>query len=43
MLLTAYTLGLEPTMPSQQPKTLGKGQHNNGVRLIEGERHLCLL
>ena len=39
MLWTAYVLGLEPTLPSQQYKTLVKVQHKNSVRLIEGERY----
>ena len=42
MLWTAYILGLEPTLLSQQFKTLVKVQHKNGVRLIEGERYLYL-
>ena len=42
MLQTAYTLGLELTLPSQQFKTLVKVQHENGVTLIEGERYFDL-
>ena len=38
MLQTAYALALEPTLPSQQFKTV-KVQHENGVRLIEGETY----
>ena len=36
MLQTAYTFGLEPTLP------LVKVQLENGVRLVEGERYLYL-
>ena len=39
MLRTAYTLGLEPTLPSRQFKTLVKVQRKNGARLIECERY----
>ena len=38
MLRTAYTLGLVPTLPSRQFKTV-KVQRENGFRLIEGERY----
>ena len=37
MIKTAYTLALEPTLPSRQFKTLVKVQRENGVRLIEGK------
>ena len=37
MMKTAYTLALEPTLPSRQFKTLVKVQRENGVRLIEGK------
>ena len=41
MLRTVYTLGLEPTLPTRQFKTV-KVQHENGVRLIEDERYSYL-
>lgn len=40
MFRTAYTLALEPTLPSRQFKTLVKVQRENGVRLIEGKRYI---
>ena len=42
MLQIAYTLGLEPTLPSWQFKTLVKVHLENCVSLIEGERYLYL-
>ena len=39
MLRTAYTLGLEPALPSRQFKASVKVQRENGVSLIERERY----
>ena len=37
MIRTAYSLAMEPTLPSRQFKTLVKVQRDNGVRLIDGK------